>query len=89
VQVVRRVAHAKISNESQKFMISMKESGIDEKKENPSLLGQEKKSKQFFMNKVSAEDRDPMQPSSWGKIGRNENCPCGSAKKYKHCHGKI
>ena len=24
-----------------------------------------------------------------GKVGRNEPCPCGSGKKYKHCHGKI
>jgi len=23
------------------------------------------------------------------KIGRNETCPCGSGKKYKHCHGKL
>ena len=23
------------------------------------------------------------------EIGRNEPCPCGSGKKYKHCHGKI
>jgi preprotein translocase subunit SecA len=23
------------------------------------------------------------------KIGRNENCPCGSGKKYKHCHGQL
>jgi preprotein translocase subunit SecA len=23
------------------------------------------------------------------KVGRNEPCPCGSGKKYKHCHGKI
>ena len=22
-----------------------------------------------------------------GKVGRNEPCPCGSGKKYKHCHG--
>jgi preprotein translocase subunit SecA len=22
------------------------------------------------------------------KVGRNEPCPCGSGKKYKHCHGK-
>ncbi|TYL71286.1 preprotein translocase subunit SecA, partial [Bradyrhizobium cytisi] len=31
--------------------------------------------------------RDPKNPASWGKIGRNEDCPCGSGKKYKHCHG--
>ena len=23
------------------------------------------------------------------KLGRNDICPCGSQKKYKHCHGKI
>ncbi|MBV9246864.1 MAG: preprotein translocase subunit SecA [Methylobacteriaceae bacterium] len=33
--------------------------------------------------------RDPRDPSTWGKVGRNEPCPCGSGKKYKHCHGMI
>jgi preprotein translocase subunit SecA len=33
--------------------------------------------------------RDPNNPSTWGKIGRNEDCPCGSGKKYKHCHGRY
>ncbi|MEZ5787575.1 MAG: preprotein translocase subunit SecA [Xanthobacteraceae bacterium] len=33
--------------------------------------------------------RDPKNPASWGKVGRNEPCPCGSGKKYKHCHGKY
>jgi preprotein translocase subunit SecA len=23
------------------------------------------------------------------KVGRNEKCPCGSGKKFKHCHGKV
>ena len=23
------------------------------------------------------------------RVGRNESCPCGSGKKYKHCHGKL
>jgi preprotein translocase subunit SecA len=30
---------------------------------------------------------DRPQPRGWGKVGRNEPCPCGSGKKYKHCHG--
>jgi preprotein translocase subunit SecA len=34
-------------------------------------------------------ERKPNDPSSWGKVGRNEECPCGSGKKYKHCHGKF
>jgi preprotein translocase subunit SecA len=33
--------------------------------------------------------RDPKNPASWGKVGRNEPCPCGSGKKFKHCHGKF
>ncbi len=33
--------------------------------------------------------RNPKDPTSWGKVGRNEPCPCGSGKKYKHCHGKF
>jgi preprotein translocase subunit SecA len=38
---------------------------------------------------VAAADRDPKNPASWGKVGRNEDCPCGSGKKFKHCHGKY
>jgi preprotein translocase subunit SecA len=30
---------------------------------------------------------DPKNPETWGKVGRNDDCPCGSGKKYKHCHG--
>jgi preprotein translocase subunit SecA len=33
--------------------------------------------------------RNPNDPTSWGKVGRNEACPCGSGKKYKHCHGRF
>jgi preprotein translocase subunit SecA len=29
------------------------------------------------------------QPENWGKVGRNAPCPCGSGKKYKHCHGRL
>lgn len=36
---------------------------------------------------VAVEDRDPGDPSSWGNVGRNEACPCGSGKKFKKCHG--
>ena len=32
---------------------------------------------------------DPADPSSWTHTPRNAACPCGSGKKYKHCHGKI
>ena len=34
-------------------------------------------------------DFDPDAPATWGDIGRNQLCPCGSGKKYKHCHGVL
>jgi preprotein translocase subunit SecA len=35
------------------------------------------------------EEIDPADPSTWYRSPRNANCPCGSGKKYKHCHGKM
>jgi preprotein translocase subunit SecA len=32
---------------------------------------------------------DPNNPSTWGKVSRNAPCPCGSGKKFKHCHGRV
>ncbi len=32
---------------------------------------------------------DPNDPATWGKVARNAACPCGSGKKYKHCHGSF
>jgi preprotein translocase subunit SecA len=34
------------------------------------------------------EDK-PMPAQAAPKVGRNDACPCGSGKKYKHCHGKL
>ncbi|HLW90234.1 MAG TPA: preprotein translocase subunit SecA [Roseiarcus sp.] len=38
---------------------------------------------------VAAGERNPADPSTWGKVGRNEPCPCGSGRKFKHCHGAL
>ena len=39
---------------------------------------------------LADESEDPQQPVNNGpKVGRNDPCPCGSGKKYKHCHGKL
>jgi preprotein translocase subunit SecA len=40
-------------------------------------------------NGEPAPSRNPQDPTSWGKVGRNETCPCGSGKKFKHCHGRY
>ena len=40
---------------------------------------------------AGAEEEKKPQPAvrTSQKVGRNEPCPCGSGKKYKHCHGKL
>ena len=50
---------------------------------------------------VSAAPEEPAQageavagfveddPTTWGNPGRNDPCPCGSGKKFKHCHGRL
>jgi preprotein translocase subunit SecA len=37
----------------------------------------------------AAPVRKPQPARAGQKVGRNEPCPCGSGKKYKHCHGKL
>jgi preprotein translocase subunit SecA len=32
---------------------------------------------------------DPNNPRTWDKVSRNAPCPCGSGRKYKHCHGAL
>jgi preprotein translocase subunit SecA len=32
---------------------------------------------------------NPDNPATWGNVQRNAPCPCGSGKKYKHCHGAL
>ncbi len=38
---------------------------------------------------ATSQELDPNDPSTWGKVPRNAPCPCGSGRKYKHCHGKL
>ncbi len=37
----------------------------------------------------AAGDAAPEAAQGGPKVGRNDPCPCGSGKKYKHCHGKL
>ncbi|HWA29676.1 MAG TPA: preprotein translocase subunit SecA [Rhizomicrobium sp.] len=32
---------------------------------------------------------DPNNPETWGRVQRNAPCPCGSGRKFKHCHGAL
>jgi preprotein translocase subunit SecA len=46
-----------------------------------------------FRQRISRLDAsvpvDPNDPNTWGKVQRNAPCPCGSGRKFKHCHGAL
>ena len=90
VTTIKRIAHAQISANSAEFInnqLNIEPENMVKHKTNLNNLNQN--SVKTVNNKVHLKDRDPNNPESWGKVGRNEPCPCGSGKKYKHCHGKI
>jgi len=58
-------------------------------KMNPNTGEDEMAFAQAALAPVAPSDRDPQNPATWGKVGRNEDCPCGSGKKFKHCHGRY
>ncbi len=43
----------------------------------------------FVEEEVDTAVVDPNDQSTWGKVARNDACPCGSGKKFKHCHGSF
>ena len=40
-------------------------------------------------NRPATAECDPNDPKTWGRVSRNALCPCGSGRKFKHCHGKV
>jgi preprotein translocase subunit SecA len=58
-----------------------------------SLMASIKHDIAHMIYKVNLEKREVPRPQKAAapvgqKVGRNDPCPCGSGKKYKHCHGK-
>ena len=64
---------------------------IQVQQEDPALLEAERQQQTDIAlihdNQSMLNDAQVSQPEQ--KIGRNQICPCGSGKKYKHCHGQI
>ncbi|MCB8837344.1 preprotein translocase subunit SecA [Aurantimonas sp. VKM B-3413] len=51
--------------------------------------GAERLTANFTPTEADGLRGNPDDPESWGRVGRNEPCPCGSGKKFKHCHGAF
>jgi preprotein translocase subunit SecA len=57
------------------------------------LTGENEVERGFVPDNISAEERQALPvtalPAGWEDTGRNQPCPCGSGKKFKHCHGAL
>jgi len=89
---VQRLFHLRITQELPQIQKEMKD--IRESRMDPAMQGKVANRENKIIGNpvkthIKAEDRDQNDPSTWGKVARNEECPCGSGKKYKQCHGKI
>lgn len=78
----RKLAIASDINRSDNSFATRQDPAFEE----PSVRGRFKEPLRSY---IDPEDRDPNNPETWGKIGRNEQCPCDSGQKYKQCHGSI
>ena len=90
--VITRLSHLQIRMEMPPEAIEEmeQEQRMQEGRIDPAVQPEPNNTAQTFaLNRVLPEDRDPANPNSWGRVGRNEPCPCGSGKKYKQCHGRI
>lgn len=74
--------------------MAQEEQEMHETRQDPALMGtgqsQQQPKQQTNvqpMPQKRAFDKD--DHTTWGKVQRNAPCPCGSGKKYKHCHGRL
>jgi preprotein translocase subunit SecA len=95
VKTIRRLARAEIntqgSDELEELLrlSSANAHEINAIHEDLSQKNKPKKNKTIITSHVDPSKRIANDQNSWGKVGRNEACPCKSGKKFKYCHGKI
>ncbi len=94
---IERMAHLYIDPESLEYTrerLKRSNENVTESREDPAFKkyndGVEVEASLTPVKKrVGSAERDPEDPSTWGRVSRNEYCPCNSGKKYKHCHGAV
>ena len=76
-EVSQRLGHARMrSSDEQKAIMN-------------EISRQIKQQKSAQPSSLEVGGFDENDQTTWGAPGRNDRCPCGSNKKFKHCHGKV
>ncbi len=85
-EVVRQLMHVQISTGPQPPLEQTPLPDMHASHINP-LTGENEMEQPGLWPDVPAVD--PNNPKTWDKFPRNAPCPCGSGRKYKHCHGAL
>ena len=84
--VTKRLAQIRpMTEEEQQAMLQE----IERQRATMAADSETKKDGQIVQETSAVEGFDENDPSTWGNPGRNQPCPCGSGKKFKHCHGRF
>jgi preprotein translocase subunit SecA len=88
--VIAQLMHIVISVEKPPELQEPQQRQMQASHINP-LTGEDEMTPDFDPNAPRARDLpvDPNNPQTWGKVQRNAACPCGSGRKFKHCHGAL
>ncbi len=94
IDVVRQLMHIMISMEAPPEMPQdapreMYESKPDFNAGDAAAIPDPYRGQRTIVNRDRDVPVDPNDPSTWGKVQRNAPCPCGSGRKFKHCHGAL
>jgi len=96
--VTEILSHVELTfDESEQEMFQRQQQPMQESREDPAFAMAEESLPATgtdgiatpVQSRTAAAVIDPNDPSTWGKVPRNAPCPCGSGKKYKHCHGRA
>jgi preprotein translocase subunit SecA len=93
--VISRIARVQIRVELTDEIMNLKpQQTMHATREDPALAhaadnAEDRPAAQTLRMHVKPEERVATDPTTWGKVGRNDPCPCNSGKKFKHCHGAL
>jgi len=91
--VIRQLMHIQVAEEAPPLVDpspqQMRASHIDPLTGEEEIADAPPSSGPRLMQRPRDVQVDPNNPQTWGKVQRNAPCPCGSGRKFKHCHGAL